>query len=125
MVGLGVVPGSIYGLSVLAQAVETNHVDWINMGFGGAIVAAFGFLLTKLLPQMTKESNETVRYIQDKQTERDKYLADRQVERETHLSQVFQAENQSQREQFNIWMDKVLELATREACHKPKDESNV
>lgn len=67
--GFGVVPSTILVAALVAQEVINGTVDWANLGAVAAIIAMMGFLLTKLLPQMNQNNNETMRHLSNNHKE--------------------------------------------------------
>lgn len=70
-----VAPIAVFGASIFAQS-QSSEVDWTQTGALGALVLGFGFLLTKLIPDMNAKnsenvstSNETIRQIDEKHGE--------------------------------------------------------
>lgn len=66
--GIGIIPTSILAVGVFAQMASGGDVDfWTNLGAVGALIAMMAFLLTKLLPQINNENNQTIRHLSDNQ----------------------------------------------------------
>lgn len=97
-------------MGIFAQAVTASGVDWVNVGAVGAITALFAYIITKRDPQIQEKHTEILKHLADREAERDKHRADKEAERQKHLTDVFASETESQREQFNVWMDQALKL---------------
>lgn len=122
--GFGI-SGGLYAAGVLAQAITNAGIDWVNVGAVGAITALFAYIITKRDPQIQEKHTELLKHLADKEAERDKYRADSEAGRQKHLADVWASENESQREQSNLWMETVLKLSGVDPGIKPKPKENT